>query len=701
MTQKDNAAKQPDKKSSSLKEEGENALLFNKNITLMADTPLPHLDKGKTIKAYRAVGKNKIVSELFVLVCDKALSPRHISSIKYTKIANANLPKLVDSGKIFWPPAQEERFVLIYENTLGAPLWQDAAKIPALAWKPDDVLNNVAYPMIAILNDMRDKDIVHGEIWPGNMFFPNINSTSLQKGEVVKLGECLSVPSSYHLPALYEPIERALSQPIGRGTGLLTDDIYSFGVSLAVMLRSSDPLKGLSDEEIVNLKVEKGSYATLIGKDRLSGALLELLRGLLYDDPIQRWTLEDIQAWADGRRLSPKQSPKRVLANRPLEVANKKYTRPEVLAKELWRSPDEVAKIFENGDLEQWIERAIEDKLLKARIENVSKEINASDRSLGFNERLSVLLASALYTECPVRYKNLSFIPSGFAKALSHAYITKQDMQPYVDVLRYNFTISAIRQRKKIIDTQTLIAKLDSCRSLIGQSGLSKGIERCLYLMDTECHCLSPILDKYFVQTPEQMMQAFEEICKDAQESQGDKGLSQLSLFDKHTVAYLSVKDRKNIDPYMSELDAPEPHRRVLGQLRTLATIQKRENIKKLPALCHWIANNLEPIYERFHDADKRAHLLKQIESLKTQGDLTKLALLFDDPNLYQLDKGAFYQAMNEYKRIDKERLFIETQLNTRTDFGQNTGAQVASAFSMFISILLILLAAYFIIIKG
>ena len=80
-----------------------------------------------------------------------------------------------------------------------------------------------------------------------------------------------------------------------------------------------------TDEQIVEHKIEHGSYTSLVGKDRFRGALLELLRGLLYDDSNQRWTLEDVQAWVDGRRLSPKQSPKRIKASRPVILTEKKY----------------------------------------------------------------------------------------------------------------------------------------------------------------------------------------------------------------------------------------------------------------------------------------------------------------------------------------------------------------------------------------
>ena len=664
-------------------------IFFNKDIRILYEEPVKHLDKG-TVKAYRATGKNKVVSDLVAFVCDKSLTPRRISGIKYGKVVNPNLAKLVGSGKILWPEVKEEKFCFVYENTFGKPIW-NRDKPMALGLKPEDVLSNIAYPLITALTDMRNKDLVHGEVWPGNMFSNSAQREGVITSESIRLGECLSAPASYNLPALFEPIERALADPIGRGTGTFADDLYSFGVSLAVMLRTTDPLQGMSDDDIVRQKLEKGSYATVIGKDRLSGAMLELLRGLLYDDPAQRWTLDDVQAWKDGRRLSPKQSSKRVKASRPIIVGNKKYTRPELLAKDIWKQTDEIAKIVDNGELGQWIDRAIEDKGVKSRMEQFFKDNTARERSGGYNERLSVAVATSLFPECPIRYKGLNFNPSGFGKVLSHAYVKHQDMQPFVDIMRHNFVIPVIRGRK-VTDTSSIVAKFDSCRSFVSQSRLGAGIERAIYLMDQECPCLSPIIDKYYVLTPEELMDAFEAIC-----SSGEPAL----LFDRHVVAFLSVKDRKNIDPYMSDLNADESYRRILGQIRTLATIQQRSRLGKFPAITQWLANNLDDLYDRFHDDKKRQEMKKRVDAIVRKGDLSKLAHLFDDPKLYQADVGGFYQAMEEYRRINQEKLLIEEKLQNKKDYGKTTGQQIASVASMFLSLAIILITTYIMVLKG
>ena len=74
-----------------------------------------------------------------------------------------------------------------------------------------------------------------------------------------------------------------------------------------MLLRGGEPIAGLSDDEIIARKISDGSYATLVGQESVSLRFMEPLRGLLCDDPRERWTFADLEMWVGGRQLSPKQ----------------------------------------------------------------------------------------------------------------------------------------------------------------------------------------------------------------------------------------------------------------------------------------------------------------------------------------------------------------------------------------------------------
>jgi hypothetical protein len=660
-------------------------VIFGKDLVIHPDKPIPQFDKG-SIKAFHATGSGKLAKNLIAYICDKSLTPRRLASVKYAKIKEKSLVTLVASGKVFWPQVGAERFCFIYENTLGQAVTDVRSPTLALGWKAEEVIANVAYPLINTLLSMRNVDVVHGQIWPGNMYF-----NGSVGADRVMLGECLSAPTSYHMPALYEPIERALADPIARGTGTIADDLYSLGVSLAVILRSHDPMQGKSDQEIIEHKVEKGSYITLLSQDRLSGATLELLRGLLYDDAAQRWTFEDVEAWMDGRRLSPKQSPKRVKASRPFLLNDNKYIRPELLAKDMTDHTEEMMRHIELGDLSLWIERAVEDKTVKLRTEKMLEEISADDRTDGYGARTCAAVAVALYPEIPVHYRSLRFHSAGFGRALSHAYVTKKNLQDYVDVMGSMFVMSCVRIQKTS-PVGGIITKLDACRAYLKQTTLHSGLERCLYHMDSEAPCFSPIIEKYFVTSPEEMLKALENVC-----AEGEPKV----ILDRHIAAFLSVKDKQNINPYLDDLTSEDRYKRRLGLIRTFATIQKRTGFDKCPALANWISQNLEDVYDRFHDEKKKESIRKQIDKIKKTGNIAKIAFLFDDPKIFQNDSDGFHLAIQEYNCLQEEENKITERLGSKKGYDQRAGQQVASIVAIVVSFVIMMVSAYIIMIKG
>lgn len=639
--------------------------IFNDFITISTTGRIPHYDKGSVL-AYTAQGSDKYAQNLFALICEDHLTPRTMKANNYAAINNHSLVRLVAAGIVNWAPAGKEKFCLIYENTLGAPLMKEDT-YGGLGLKPEIVLNNVIRPIITVFEDMRDKDLVHGNIRAANIF--NGGSANFERAV---LGECLAIPPSYNQPTMYEPIDRAMTSPAGRGMGTQMDDLYSFGVALAVLMRHMDPTEGMTDDEIIERKMEEGSYSALLGRDRFTGAILELLRGLLQDDETQRWTLEEVLIWLDGRRLSPKQAHRRSKATRPILFNGQKYFRPEILAKDLGKNPGEVKQVIENGEMEQWLTRALEDKATTARYENALKQSADAGKTASHADVLATRLGIALHPTGPIRYKSISIQPEGIGSALSEAYIMKRDMNAYVDFFMHYFITQWIdSQSGNVVDVSSLISKFDGARAYLRHKGIGMGIEKCIYAMNPDVHCLSDKLSKFYVRTPEELMHAYEKLSKMPSRP--------IMFFDRHVVAFLSVKDRKNIDPYMYDLNAPEPYRKIMAEMRTLATIQKRSQMGVFPGIGDWMIENLGPVYERFHDSELKEALRKKVERLKGSGDLARILMIFDNPVVYQEDNSNFRRSMRRYYDFEQEVADIERQLRDESSLGKEWGRQIAA----------------------
>src|SRR5262249_31215958 len=148
--------------------------------------------------------------------------------------------------------------------------------------------------------------------------------------------------------------------------------------------------------------------------------------------------------------------------------------------------------------------------------------------------------------------------------------------------------------------------------------------------MCTECPCLSEKLKGYYIQTPEDMIRAFEDICQ--------KGNAPTMFLDRHSMAFLSVKEQKVIDPFLYDLGSPEEHRRILGNLKCLGAIQKRFNMSNFPAIAKTFSEVLPSVYARYHDRDVREKLEGAIRKFVAEGDLNKMATILSNTEVIQKD---------------------------------------------------------------
>lgn len=660
---------------------GAGGILLGGDIEIRADRRLPQYDSGE-VKAYAAFGKGHSDPRFFALICEPHLTPRIQAASLMPAFVHPSFARLARNGVVFWPPAKAQRYVFVYENTLGNPLVA-AGRPAALGMRQEDLLESLIRPMVGLLTEFHNKDFVHGGFRASNLF----DGGSSALGRVI-LGECLSGPVASAQPALYETIERAMVAPQARGLGTQASDFYALGVCLAVLLRHSDPLEGLSEREVLERKIEEGSYAALTGKDRFTGSVLELLRGLLYDDPAQRWSLADVQLWLDGQRLSPKQSVKKLKAARHIPFNGEKYLRPQLLALDLGNNLPDAAEMIESGNLIQWLVRSLDDKPTLERVEKAVESLEELGKGPGHWDRLACRVSIALDPEAPIRYKGLAVHPEGIGNALAYAVASRWDLAPFAEMILQNTILFWLdsQSQSAAVDIGSLMTRFDSCRAFLRQKNMGYGIERCLYLLNSETHCLSEKLSRFFVRSPEDLLTAFEEMIV--------AGDAPVQFFDRHILAFLSVKDRKVIDAYLPDFNGDEKSKQVLATLKALATIQKRSRMPPFPRVAKHLASLMDPIYEHYHDRQLRETIREKIGKLKDGGDLARMAALFENPDVPQKDFGAFRRAMRDYAALRQEKGRIEKAMVSGGDFGKSMGRQVAALTSSVVAGIIIVIVA-------
>ncbi len=642
---------------------------FNADIGIEVGTPRPELSHAFA-KGYTAHGSDANPGRYVAVVCENGAQPRARLISQYANIAGVSMPQLVNANVIRWPVDNSQRMVFIFEDTLGKPLAETDHGLAA-GWKPEKVIDLIVKPTIYTLKSMRDIDLSHGAIRPTRFYDGDKKNI-----EFAMLGECLSAPTSSTQPVLFEPIERALAQPLGRGPSTVSDDLYALGVSAAVFMRSKDLLRNPSDADIIRAKQEIGTFACLIGESRLTGPILEFLRGVLADHSSDRWTIDDAVAWADGRRATPRQVAKRKPAQRSYEFCGQKFLLPQVLATEFIRRPAEASTAAESPELEQWLSRALADPETTARVEQAKSLTRDPTNRAGGPEKIAAYISVALDPQAPIRYKEIAFMPEGLGTLLSDAYARGNNVQSFVDILQsslqsYWLGVHGDQQADIIAATQ----KFEQCRSLMRNAhNPGFGLERVVYLLNPDAPCLSPMFKNAYVRTPEDVVIGLNEACKTSPKP--------ARLVDRHIIAFMAERDRKSIEMHIYDINSAKPAQSYLGTLRCLAALQKRARMDALPELTLWMAELAKPVYATFHDRDLREEIRRRVEKVKDEGRLWRLLDTLTDPEMVAKDMALFSAAFREYRSLSHEKDSLELRLQTPTSFGRRTGMEVAALVS-------------------
>lgn len=645
-------------------------VVFRKRIKIFPDKHLAEYDNGP-VRAFQAKGIGKIEGDFVALVCEPHLLPRTKATNVYANLVNSNMARLYDYGLVYWAPLKKQRLVYIYHNNFGKRLLKPNAP-HAVGMKQDFVLDSIVRPLFGVLMDFRNKDFVHGSIRPSNIFDGGHSGDGMK----AVLGDCLTTPCSYNQNIIYETIPRGMAHPLGRGIGTPLDDLYSFGVTITVLMRSKDPMEGLSDDEIIRRKVDLGSYAALTGKDRFKGSILELLRGLLHDDPAARWDMDDMETWLGGSRINPKQSSLRKRkAPRPFPFNGNRYFYMEYLAKDLSDNPPELEKILEAGDLQQWISRSLEDDEKVEMLELAYSSSHKDGKSGDYMDRLASHISAALDPYAPMRYQDYSMRADAFGHFLVQALINKEDPKPFVDMISKGTVMNWITNyTDQNLDKVTLMSRFDSCRNYLRQNKVGYGVERCVYTLLPYMHCLSPKLDDFIVRTPDELVMAFEAKLRN--------GMKPELFLDRHSIAFLAARDGRVIEGALFDLDGEHRHKKILANLLTFAVIQKKAALGPLPHLSNAFVEMMPEVLEHFHDRELRQKMLDAVTKYAKDGNLYKMADVSANVRTFNKDFKAFKSAMVEYYKITNELMRIDRKIENKGTFGRNLSGDIAAFIS-------------------
>ncbi len=661
----------------------------NSQFYIITNRPCPEYTSLGT-QAYIAKNTTTDDNYLALLTGDIAI-PRfsHIPSLKILR--SSHMLSLHHTEVVYIPSENKHYFACIFDIPYGQKIMAGPNE-KLLFSVPNDYstklfTKTIIEPFLKLLKELKDVDITHGAINLNNIY-------ALQKDKELhlQLGECLTSPHSYTQHAVFEPINRALAHPTARGRGTEKDDLYSLGMCVALIAIKHNPFFGLSEDEVIQVKTEIGSYMFIAREGRLPSGVSEFLRGVLNDEYSSRWSLEEAIKWMDGSRMTiktPRPAPK---ASRPYIFMNKPYNYINTLVNDFVKNPSHAIQTLREKKFREWLHRNITDKSITT---NFDKNFG-SDKNLFevYENKENLMLTHAcisLIPDAPIRYRGVSSMPNGLGTGLAHAIMHKQDINPYLAILKkqiYNYWFDM--QHIHIADYNLISSELEKARAFLRQKMLARGIERVVYMLCSESYCLSPTIKHLYVRDTTDLLLAFENLA------QNDNLPSLDNFFDKHILAFLMEKDSKVIEPQLSWATSNVKSQKIIGLLRSFATMQKLSGNINTPNLFKWFLVNINPALNRIYDKNLKKSVANKIKKFSSNESFTELLEVIDDVDMIKKDAQNFALAKNIYKEIEKEKKLLLTKLKMGYTATITTGRQVAMVIATLFAIIIILLLLFF-----
>ncbi|PZP86715.1 MAG: hypothetical protein DI582_02125 [Azospirillum brasilense] len=637
---------------------------LNKHLTLYPSRPLPQFNHPYA-QAFAAEDSHSPQRSVYALVLDNSIPYRLNPINELAGFVNPHLCTLHGAGTVHCSHLGESRMVLFMDQPQGQSL---AEVIKAQGRLHEHrVMDFVLQPLVRALAALRERKISHGNIRPEGFFL----------GDSSVLGECISAPCGTLTHYLYEPPERISCTPLGRGEANEKTDAYAVGVLAYELIYGLDKLKAMSREEFTRLAMDIGCYNAFAGSREFSDMYTDFFRGVLTDNPNERWGLDQLLQWLDGKRfnmIAPSASKE---ASRAFTFMGENYFNRRVLAFQFQRHWRETAKDIKHMKLDRWAEMSLHKPEMAERIERALRIAGDASTDRHVNDMMTRII-SILDPAGPIRGVSLTLRPDGIgpliasfmdessSTELNHLLtIIETDVSNYwSDLDNYNK-----------LDQNAVLWKLQRVRPYLKSRAFGFGLERVLYDLNPSLSCQSPLLKQYHILTVNEALKALD--------AQATALGPDTSFMDRHLAAFVASKTDMGKEIRLLDLqtipalaDNPE-----LVVLKILAKAQQRNERLVLVGLATWAAMRIEKMLDEIHNRTIRRQMKQQLRKLAATGSLNDVLSAVVNREMAVQDHEGFAKAIalhqinhSKIERFQNPKL-IEKQAN-------ELGGKLASTIS-------------------
>lgn len=651
--------------------------MLGDRYVISGQEPLPEFGS-PSAKAYAASDTRDSTRKLFALICTPGLPPRmNLMKKLYQEPVRGVLP-LADWGVVDW--SDHKVLAIIYERPLGGHV-MTAIEKGEVRITEYDISRRIVEPVVKAITAMQGLGFAHRAIRPDNLYFMDT-----ERSEAV-LGDCISVPPGFDQPAAIETIDRCTASPAGRGEGGLADDLYALAVTMAFVLQGGrNPLARLDVETLFKHKVERGSYATICGRIQVPLTLLEPIRGLLNDDEQNRWGLDELDLWINGRKQTPMQRRTPPKSELPYVFGGREHVTARTLAYGFAKNPAEAYRTLRSDEtLDNWLRKNLGDEELADRIKVITDQAKVLEGSVtGDPDVVIARVCLALDPTGPIRYKGLAFMADGIGPMIAVELVRKGDAQVPAEVLQRELTEAWFKTLPRHTPDHLMLQRdFVNVRNLLKANDAGYGIERCLYELNPGIPCQSPLIVNEYVAEIDQLLPALDRVSNHVD--------TKSKPVDRHVAAFVAARFGEDIQPHLRALAAAEEETRLIGMLSLLAFLQWKLKTPALFGLASWIGGLLGPAINTYHSRTTRREIEREIPQLVRKGSLPELFDLIDNAEKRRTDTEEFRAAQAEFATAETEIREIEGDEDTHQKKILRTGQKAAAMVSILTGMLFIM----------
>ena len=615
--------------------------------------------------AFEASDKTAPNRQIYAMVCNPNLPYRQQALNDASGFANPNLQLPLASGTVRCSHLNESRFVIFFDRPHGSPVSQLIASGTRL--HESKVITNILEPAVRGLLALREHKIHHGNIRPEIMYI----------GDGAVLGECYSAPSGTLAHWLYESGERLMADPMGHGEADEKSDVYSLAVLAYELMFGLDRLKNIPRDEFIARMLTQGSYALFANNRDFPSGIQDFFRGTLTDNLVERWSLDQVLQFINGKRFNMIAPSVPKDAARPFIFLNENILSRRLLAHMLQRNWRETTKDIKSLHLERWCETSLHRPEVAESMERalrIGSDHSASERQVS---DMMTRIFTVLDPVGPLRSRTLSLRPDSIPLMYASLAGTQE---PELDQLygMIESDVCSFWSEHAVVKSPELslvIWRLQRVRPYLKMGHLGFGPERALYELNPSLPCQSPLFKPFHITSAAEALQTLDVLAKGRT---GDN-----TLVDRHIAAFVAAKIDLRKPIRLNDLTSIMGlhSNQELIMLRILAKAQQKHSSLKLVGLCAWAGMHTEKMINEIHNRVIRKQQKLKLKKRAASGVINDVLMSVLNREVGDRDTDGFTHAIAlheiNYKRIQflKNPLILEYK-------SRKLGGQMATTIS-------------------